>query len=387
MTKPKKLGRRCLFRLILLVFLIVFAVAIDAVVGSFYRHLTPQSGRDAVASLKGNESVKKTGNYVQHPYLYYTARPHQVAFNIQQTNSYGHRNPEVSVERSPGVVRIMAIGGSTTNSFPYISDPEKTWIAQAARKLEEEAGVRVEYINAGLHAGNSADLLAHWVFRNRFFKPDIVVLHMGGNDGIALQFPDYDPEYTHFTHGWRNTSLAARPFERVLLRSNLIKVFYAHWLADISLEAQLGRDVITIHSPADALRYVQENEPEGFERNLDFLVRNILEDGAIPVLFPFVYSHGAKLRSEPYGKYAEALQLSYEKDAVIIAGIAEKYHLETIDIPADAIQESDFVDFCHLKLGGETIKAEYVTRAVLPLVSVLGPGDDGVAVGQTMPEE
>ncbi|MGI6302082.1 MAG: hypothetical protein ACOX52_13660 [Verrucomicrobiota bacterium] len=72
---------------------------------------------------------------------------------------------------------------------------------------------------------------------------------------------------------------------------------------------------------------------------------------------------------------------------MIIAGIAEKYHLETIDIPADAIQESDFVDFCHLKLGGETIKAEYVTRAVLPLVSVLGPGDDGVAVGQTMPEE
>jgi hypothetical protein len=370
-----------------LVFLILFAVGIDAVVGSFYRHLTPQSGREAVASLKGNESVKKTGNYVQHPYLHYTARPHQVTFNIQQTNSYAHRNPEVSVERTPGVVRIMAIGGSTTNSFPYIPDPEKTWIAQAARKLEEETGVRVEYINAGLHAGNSADLLAHWVFRNRFFKPDIVVLHMGGNDGIALQFPDYDPEYTHFTHGWRNTSLAARPFERVLLHSNLIKVFYAHWLADISLEAELGRDLITMHSPANALRYVQENEPAGFERNLDLLVRNILEDGAIPVIFPFVYSRGEKLRSGPYGKYAESLQLSYEKDEVVMAGIAERYHLKTISMPADAIRESDFVDFCHLNLSGETIKAEYVTRAVLPLISEIGPEEGVAAIGQTMPEE
>jgi hypothetical protein len=368
MKKGKSVLRRFLFPMILILIVMALLAGFDAILGSFYTFLTPASGREAVALLKGNESVKRTGNYIQHPYMFYTARPNISAFGHEQTNSHGHRSPEVSVSKPPDRLRIMAIGGSTTASYPYVHDPGDTWIAQAARMLEQQTGVHIEYINAGLHAANSADLLAHYVFRNRFFEPDIVVLHLGGNDGLPLHFPDYNPEYTHYTHGWRNSSLNPRPFERQLLKSNIINILYANWLGRIDLEGELGRELITRYSPDKALMYVQQNEPVGFERNLDFLVKNIIDGGGIPVLFPFVYSHGDKMRTGAYREYDESLLLSYEKTIPVMDNIASEYDLRTIRIPDDAISDEDFLDFCHVNLHGETVKAQYVADALKPLV-------------------
>lgn len=368
MKKRKSILRRFLFWMILLLVVLGILIAFDAILGSLYRSLTPESGRTVVALLKGNESVKKTGNYIEHPYMFYTSRPNNHAFGFQQTNSFGHRSPEISIEKSPDTLRIMAIGGSTTASFPYVPDPKETWIAQAVRTLEQETGVDIDYINAGLHAANSADLLAHYVFRNRFFKPDIVILHVGGNDSLSLQFPDYNPEYTHYTHGWRNSSLNPRPFERILLKSNFIKILYANWLAKIDLEGELGRELITEHSPEEALGFVQQNEPVGFERNLDFLVKNIIDAGGTPVLFPFVYTRGPKIRTGAYGEYDRSLLLSYEKTLPVMDQIAEEYDLRTIRIPEGAIPDEDFFDFCHVNLHGEAIKAQYVADALKPLV-------------------
>ncbi|MBU4200928.1 MAG: SGNH/GDSL hydrolase family protein [Verrucomicrobia bacterium] len=364
--------KRVLFRMVLFLLAAGLVVLADYIAGRLYPRLAPASGQAAVASLLGDEEGKQTGYFLQHPYLYYTYRPSYQAFNAVQFNTRGHRSAEVTQLPEPGVLRILAIGGSTTVCFPYVKYFSEAWPARLEAMLRQKTGLGIEVINAGLHDANSADLLLHYLFRNRYLKPDMVVMHVGGNDGVALLFNDYNPEYTHYTHGWRNTSLAPRPWERRLLQSNLIKLGYAWWLRQLSLAANLGRDDIRSLSPEQCLNNARVHEPEGFERNLDLLVRTVLQDKAVPVLFPFVWAPLPVCREAGgYGPYAEALVCGFEKDRPVLKKIGEKYGLTTVWLPTNAIPDSLFVDFCHVNSDGETIKARYLADALIPVIQAL----------------
>jgi hypothetical protein len=360
-----------LFRTVLLLLLAAGLWLLDLLAGRLYP-LAPASGRAAVASLLGDDASKQTGLFLPHPYLHYVNRPYYEAFNATQFNWRGHRGDEVSQLPEPGVLRILAIGGSTTVSFPYVTHPSQTWAARLEEMLRQQTGLCVEVINAGLHDANSADLLLHYLFRNRYLKPDIVVMHVGGNDGVALLFDNYDPEYTHYTHGWRNAALAPRPWERRLLKSNLLKFFYACWLREMSLAADLGRDDIRALDPAQCLRNARANAPVGFERNLDLLVRATLQDQAVPVLFPFVWAPPAVCREAgPYSAYAEALVCGFEKDRQVMQAIGARYGLTVVELPSNAIPAALFVDFCHVGEEGETIKARHLADSLIPVIQTL----------------
>lgn len=331
----------------------------------------PLSGRIAVASLLGDNDSLRAGYYSQHPYLYYTHRSGYIAFSNLQFNSLGHRNPEVSPEASPDVIRILCIGGSTTVSFPYVENPDETWPAKLETLLERDIGRNFEVINAGLNGGNSADLLAHYIFRNRYLKPHIVILHVGGNDATALLFPDYNPEYTHYTKGWKNAALAQRPFENILLRFYLVRCAYALWLKNISLDTQIGRLGIENQKPKDCLKNVQRNEPTGFRRNLDILVRTIIQDGAKPVIFPFVWAPEDVFRRKAYGSYYDSLVLAYGKDLAVMEEIAKKHDVKLAQLPEGSIPASLFKDFCHITPSGESIKAEHMLQTLRPMLQQL----------------
>lgn len=334
-----------------------------------YTRLAPESGRKAVASLLGNEPGQRSGYFLQHPYMFYTYRPGYAAFGYVQFNSHGHRGPERPVQKPAGVFRVLTIGGSTTASFPYVHDPADTWPSQLERILTEKTGAKVEVVNAGLNSGTSAEWLAHYNYRNRYFGADAVVLHVGLNDSMALHFPDYNPEYTHYTSGWRNASLTPRPLEQKLLRSAIVKVLYAHWLSAVSLDAAMGRESVTTMTPAQSLANVQVNEPVGFRRNLDLLIRTISADGAVPVLFTVVHAPEARMRKDKeFGRYTESMVLGYRKNRVVIGELARQHRLKLIDIPEGAIPVADFIDFCHVNEKGELIKADAVAQVLIPQV-------------------
>ena len=356
-----------IFRGVVLLLLALTLLAAEGLAGRLYERITPASGRSGVAALLGESPA--TGYFVQHPYLFYAYRPGYSAFGFTQFNANGYRGREIPRAKDPGVLRILAVGGSTTVGFPYIPNPEDAWPAQVERLLAERTGARVEVINAGLHAATSAEHLAHYVFRDRYFNPDIVVLHVGGNDGLGLHFPGYDPEYTNFIRGWRTTPLAPRPWEQTLLRSNLVRVAYAHWLREVSLEATIGRDVLTRIPPGEALKNVESTAPEGFRRNLDLLIRTIVADGAVPVLFPFVHAPLERMREDrAYGGYADSMLLCFRKDRQIVDEMARAYRLDLVDVPEGAIASGSFKDFCHVDLAGERIKAQQVVESLLPVV-------------------
>lgn len=60
------------------------------------------------------------------------------------------------------------------------------------------------------------EVLGGYVFRHRYLKPDIVIVHEGGNDVMAMLFDHYNPAYTHLrAHGTRPV---AGPFDRAMPR-------------------------------------------------------------------------------------------------------------------------------------------------------------------------
>lgn len=365
---PLSKGRLLVFRGVVFFLVAATFLAAEGFARLLYERITPAAGRRAVASLRGEEAGD-TGYFVQHPYLFYAYRPGYAAFGFTQFNSLGYRGREVARAKDPGVLRVLAVGGSTTVSFPYVPNPDDAWPAQLERILAERTGARVEVINGGLHAATSAEHLAHYSFRDRYLKPDIVVLHVGGNDGLGLHFPGYDPEYTNFIHGWRTTPLAPRPWERALLRSALARTAYAYWLQAVSLEATIGRDAFTSVNPAEAMKNVASTEPEGFRRNLDLLVRTIAADGAVPVLFPFVNAPLERMRADRvYGRYADSMLLSFQKDRRVVEEAARTHGLDLVDIRDGVIAAASFKDFCHVDVAGERIKAERVAETLVPLV-------------------
>ena len=361
-------GKLLLFRGVVLLLAVASLLAAEGLARLLYERITPASGRRAVASMLGEETGD-TGYFVQHPYLFYAYRPGYAALGYTQFNSLGYRGREIARDKDPAVLRILAVGGSTTVSFPYIPKPDDAWPAQLERILAERTGARVEVVNAGLHAATSAEHLAHYVFRDRYLKPDIVVLHVGGNDGLGLHFPGYNPEYTNFIRGWRTTPLAPRPWERALLRSHLVRVGYAYWLRSLSLEATIGREAFTSVSPEKALQNVESTAPVGFRRNLDLLIRTIAADGAVPVLFPFVNAPLERMRADrTYGRYTDSMLLGFQKDRQVVDEAARTHGLTLVDLPEGAIAPSSFRDFCHVDLVGERTKALQVAEALVPLV-------------------
>jgi lysophospholipase L1-like esterase len=110
-----------------------------------------------------------------------------------RTNSRGFRGAEVSTERPPGGVRILAIGDSST--FGYGVRVEETYPAHLERSLSKRfPGRAVEVINAGTPGWASGSGAAFLAREGLAWKPDAVLISFGYNEqlGSGPGEPHYD---------------------------------------------------------------------------------------------------------------------------------------------------------------------------------------------------
>jgi lysophospholipase L1-like esterase len=295
---------------------------------------------------------------ISHPYLLYQPKPNLVAYGFLQTNSQGYRGPEIKEKASR--LRILVLGGSTTWS-PGVKDPNKTWVAQFEKLFPKNS---IEVINAGLGYATSAELLARYMFKDRYLKPDVVIFHEGVNDIFPMWYPNYNPEYTHFR------ASGARPFigpiEHLLLKMPLFKYLYARDWASARIVytedpygwRQIDNDVALARSTNGSL--------EGFERNLDLLIRTIKSDGAVPIIFGFLSNREESLSTnwpELVGK-ERALVVGLARTDQVMRDIAGRYSIKFVDPQQWRFPPSVFIDFCHLNEDGEQIKAQVLFEAV-----------------------
>jgi lysophospholipase L1-like esterase len=308
---------------------------------------------------------------IPHPYLLYANRPVFFGEGFQQTDEAGYRIVP-QPHRSPGErpKKVLVLGGSTTFSYPYVADPSNAWPSQ----LQKILGPAFEVTNAGLSSATTAELLAGYFFRHRYLKPDIVIIHEGGNDVLAMMFENYNAEYTHLRGP--GTRPVAGPFDKAVLAWGgwPAKLVYAeNWDQLTTVFSPLPFDLSRV-APAEALDRATNSPTTGFERNLDLLVRTIIADGATPILFGFVQAREqfiSRNRLDLRGR-ERAWVVGLERNLDIMKRLAADRHLTYLDPHEFKTDDDWFIDNCHLNEVGEAAKAAFVARAYfgyLPLIS------------------
>lgn len=299
---------------------------------------------------------------VGQPYLLYVPGPgYRNRKNYH--NEQGYRGKAVPMHRTPGLGRILCLGGSTTYSSGTL-DAEASYPAQLERLLNEDppAGFGAcEVINGGLPYGTTAELLTHYHFKFHYFKPDCVVINTGGNDALAANREYYQPDYSH----WRQQPpqvLPLSPFGQKVLRSRLLSMaaillMYGHPAPVWSLDWIEGRPPTIWHEAARESGLVKSlpDEDLAFTHNLQTLIDLIHGDGARVVLVPF--------RIAPGGQREQAFE-QCQRNERILKQIAADRDLPVAPFPQEIISPENWVDSCHLTAEGCSQKAEHIARYV-----------------------
>ena len=97
-------------------------------------------------------------------------------------NREGFRGPEVAMLKAPDIVRIMAVGSSTTFD-PSVNGDEAAWPARLQFWLTQLAPEHaVEVINAGVPGYRVIDDLIRLETELFEYRPDVAILYEGHND-------------------------------------------------------------------------------------------------------------------------------------------------------------------------------------------------------------
>jgi hypothetical protein len=159
------------------------------------------------AMLIGDQNPEHFPRYLSLPYLGYIPYPGYKKFGVIQNNEDGYRGEKVPLQRE-GKLRVLCMGGSTTYGYtvdsPYQSYPARLEVLLKSYVLHDSILSKkyngAEVINAGLEAGNSAEELQQYLFKYRYYKPDILIIHSGVNDAMLVNEPpaNFQLDYTHF---------------------------------------------------------------------------------------------------------------------------------------------------------------------------------------------
>jgi len=116
------------------------------------------------------------------------AHAHLMGVDID-TNSFGHRDREVSVARQPGVPRVVMIGDSFTEGWGV---PVEQTVSKRVERLFECEHHPVEVINTGVGNSGSVQEVERFLTRDARFNPDLVVLNFDFRSAIPVPRYGYD---------------------------------------------------------------------------------------------------------------------------------------------------------------------------------------------------
>jgi hypothetical protein len=352
-----------------LLFFVPIVIAIFTLeVGSYFlwNFMTEKrhGGVFMVKSIIGEVSINQTQTIVSHPYSLYWNNPLYVDEFGRQYDDDGYRSPVYFQQDRE--LRILVLGGSTTNSYPYVRDPKKIWTFQLQEILSKELQRPVHVFNAGLPYGTSAELMVHYLQSGRLKKPHLVIFHEGGNDIAPLLFPNYRTDYTHFR---KSTAGGGRPFERRLLKNfYTLRVIYMVWLRGSSIGVYSSQPYSFKEVPRDqAVRMVTTNRSDAFESNLTTIVREAISNGSKVLLVGFLQAKEdflSKNRPDIEG-LEKAWVLGVEKHDRIMRNIAIRNNQTFLKLDYLRFDDSWFLDNCHLNEKGEAEKARQIAAQII----------------------
>lgn len=138
--------------------------------------------------------------------LVYELRPNAVSNTPFATNSFGFRDHEFSLDKPPGIFRIIVLGDSLT--FGWWEQIDETYPKVLERLLNENPlrPLKFEVYNLGIGGYNSTQELALLRTRALRFRPDLVIVGFCLNDYFVASDAGQWRHFRQDRSWWANTA-------------------------------------------------------------------------------------------------------------------------------------------------------------------------------------
>ena len=217
----------------------------------------------AIAHAQAWMLHKRSPYFQAHAYVNFRLRPER-AFS----NERGLAGPLPPLERTPGVPRVVLLGGSARRAG-VDAGPKQRLGPALQSALSERTGTPIELIDACLPAWSSAEALIWWSLEGQDLQPDLVIAHPAYADALAAE-PGAGRDYRGWRRAWPEDALSW-PVGELVLRSPLCAWLRAR-LLERSVFARLRGTPLSEAELAPE-RGLEEPLPLRNWRSLDDLVR------------------------------------------------------------------------------------------------------------------
>lgn len=319
-------------------------------------------------NLLGEAEGADLPRYTPAPSLNYIPTPGYEYFDMLQHCDEGYRGPSVPLKKNDAY-RILFLGGSTTYGSG-VEDPDSTYPALTGKMLEQLFPERkFEIINGGAEGATSAEELTYYHFKFRYYEPDLVVLHTGGNDALTGPYNKYyQPDHTNF----RNINFTIPKLSglgKLLTRSYFfsflsIKFYYNNLIENDNLLLQLHEQPYAHWYNRDSIdsTYIS---PDGFYNNINLLMQEIASDSHKVAILPFVVNTQHPF-SQTHPEYITRVAEIDQK----MRELNNRYNGIWIPFSGSEITNpNSWIDDCHLDAKGEYEKAVVVSKSLYNYLS------------------
>jgi len=355
--------KKYFFFFILLILLIIISEITSYLIWNNYFVDLRHAGVYRVKEIIGDtSSLNHTKTYISHPYTLFTNNPNFIDNEFgKQYDTNGYRSPEYREKENE--FKVLILGGSTTNSYPFVKNPKKIWTYKLQEFLEKKMKRPVHIFNAGVPNANSAELLIHYLLKGKFLNPHLLVYHGGLNDIAPGIYPNFHTDYSHYRF---STTRAARRFEKFLLTNfQTPKLIYSVWLRSVGGIFNTVFDISEL-SRDYANKIIDQYKAVAFNNNISIMSRESINHGT-KVLFVGALQAKEKLisKNRPDLKGLEKVYVKgVEIHDKIMNDVANKYDQHFLQLDKEKFQDEWFLDNAHLNEAGEYEKAKQIFKYI-----------------------
>jgi GDSL-like Lipase/Acylhydrolase family len=305
---------------------------------------------DELRRFKGHPFLQFNGIPSTTGEIYRVLKPrgrgNQVTGNLSTFNNFGFIGRDFAYAKPPGVIRIAALGASTTaDGYPAML--EEYLNARVAAQSN-----RFEVMNFAHAFYTSAHLLVNFVLNVIDFAPDYIIIHQAANDQHArASEAEFRGDYSHYLKVFQPPRIVDRYILRVSVPYRALK-FYLNpnpeWMF-VEAATQIRRK--------EPQRPLNARELGVFRRNIETII-DVASTRQIKVV----------LTTMPYSTDARYSHLEYmDQFNEVLKSIAAN-HDRLLFVDLDKLMTGKvnhlFLDWVHVNATGNRMKAEYIGKCI-----------------------
>src|SRR6266513_2542329 len=274
-------------------------------------------------------------------------RGNQVTGNLSTFNNFGFIGRDFAYAKPPGVIRIAALGASTT------ADGDPAMLEEYLNARVAARPNRFEVMNFGQGYWTSAHVLVNFVLNVIDFAPDFIIIHQAANDEHArASEAEFRGDYSHHLKVFQPPPIVDRYILRVSVPYRALK-FYLNpnpeWMF-IEAASQIRRKV--------PQRPLNARELGVFRRNIETII-DVDSARQIKVVFTTM----------PHSTEERYSHLHYiDQFNEVLRSIAAN-HDRLLFVDLDKLMTGKdnhlFLDLVHVNDTGKRMKAEYLGKRII----------------------